>query len=112
MRADLCNLRLPEKIQSLATQKNANTVADLLYLTFLTYLPSEPSARVDGLAEIEAAVKPARAFGEALAFLRSWRQKIVTVVNDLSGNPEPLKLLGPLRALISSLVSSGHCFCH
>ena len=110
MRADLCNLCLPKKVQSLAIQKNANTVADLLYLTFLTYLPSEPSARVDGLAEIEAAVKPARIFAEALAFLRSWRQKIVTVVNDLSGNPEPLKLLGSLRALISSLVSSDTAF--
>ena len=85
----------------------------LLYFTFLTHLPSEPSARVDGLAEIEAAVKPARIFAEALAFLHSWRQKIVTVVNDLSGNPEPLKLLGSLRSLISSetsLVSSNTAF--
>ena len=40
MRSDLCNHCLPEKIQSLAIQKGANTVADLLYLTFQTYLPS------------------------------------------------------------------------
>ena len=57
---------------------------------------------MDGLAETEAAVRPARTFAEALAFLRTWRQKIVTEVNDLSGNPEPLKLLSSLRALVSS----------
>ena len=39
MRADLCNLCLPEKVQFLAMQKSANTDADLLYLTFLTFLP-------------------------------------------------------------------------
>ena len=54
MRSDLCNHCLPEKIQSLATQEGANTVADLLYLAFQAYLHSEPSARVEGLATIEA----------------------------------------------------------
>ena len=110
MRSDLCNHCLPEKIQSLAIQKGANTVADLLYLTFQAYLPSEPSARVEGLATIEAPVKPARTFGEALSFLRSWRQQVLTVVNDLGGNPEPLKLLSTLRTLISSLVASDTAF--
>ena len=110
MRSDLCNHCLPEKIQSLAIQKGANTVADLLYLTFQTYLPSEPSARVEGLATIEAPAKPARTFGEALSFIRSWRQQVLTVVNDLGGNPEPLKLLSTLRTLISSLVASDTAF--
>ena len=91
-------------------RREANTVADLLYLTFQTYLPSEPSARVEGLATIEAPVKPARTFGEALSFLRSWRQQVLTVVNDLGGNPEPLKLLSTLRTLISSLVASDTAF--
>ena len=68
MRSDLCNHCLPEKIQSLATQKGANTVADLLYLTFQSYLPSEPTARVEGLATIEAPVRPSRTFSEALSF--------------------------------------------
>ena len=74
-------------------QQGANTVADLLYLTFQAFLPSEPSAWVEGLATIEAPVKPVRTFGEALSFLRSWRQEVLTVVHDLGGNPEPLKLL-------------------
>ena len=91
-------------------RKGANTVADLLYLTFQTFLPSEPSARVEGLATIEAPVKPARTFGEALSFLRSWRQQVLTVVQDLGGNPEPLKLLSTLRTLISSLVASDTAF--
>ena len=34
-------------------------------------LPSERSARVDGLADTEAPVRPAHAFAESLAFLRS-----------------------------------------
>ena len=110
MRSDLCNHCLPEKIQSLAIQKGANTVADLLYLTFQAFLPSEPSARVEGLATIEAPVKPVRTFGEALSFLRSWRQQVLTVVHDLGGNPEPLKLLSTLRTLISSLVASDTAF--
>ena len=93
MRSDLCNHCLPEKIQSLAIQKGANTVADLLYLTFQSYLPSEPTARVEGLATIEAPVKPSRTFSEALSFLRSWRQQVLTVVHDLGGNPEPPQTL-------------------
>ena len=110
MRSDLCNHCLPEKIQSLAIQKGANTVADLLYLTFQSYLPSEPTARVEGLATIEAPVKPSRTFSEALSFLRSWRQQVLTVVHDLGGNPEPLKLYSTLRTLISSLVASDNAF--
>ena len=34
----------------------------------------------------------------------------MTVVNDLSGNPEPLKLLGSLRSLISSLIAGDTSF--
>ena len=88
-------------------RKGANTVADLLYLTFQTL---SPRLGVDGLATIEAPAKPARTFGEALSFLRSWRQQVLTVVNDLGGNPEPLKLLSTLRTLISSLVASDTAF--
>ena len=62
MSAELCNSRLPEKLQSLATQKNAATISDLLYLPFQMYLPSERAARVDGLASIEAPVKLSRNF--------------------------------------------------
>ena len=58
---------LARKVHSLAIQKGANTVADLLYLTFQSFLPSEPMARVEGLATIEAPVKPSRAFSEAQA---------------------------------------------
>ena len=110
MRADLINQCLPERVQSLAIQKSATTVADLLFLTFQTFLPSEPSARVDGLADIEAPVRPSRTFAEALSFLWSWRQKIITVVSDLGGNPESLKLFGSLRSLISSLVADDTSF--
>ena len=60
MHSDLRNHCLLEKIQPLAIQKGANTVADLLYLTFQALLPSEPSVRVEGLATFEAPVKPAR----------------------------------------------------
>ena len=35
---------------------------------------------------------PAKNFNEALTTLRTWRQQILTVVTDLQGNPEPLKL--------------------
>ena len=48
----------------------------------------------------------AKNFQEALSTLRSWRQQVITVVNDLGGNPEPLKLLSSLKVLISSLVNS------
>ena len=65
---------------------------------------------MEGLATIEAPVKPARAFGEELSFLRSRRQQVFTVVNDLGGNPEPLKPLSTLRTLISSLVASDTAF--
>ena len=73
MRADLISQCLPDRVQSPAIQKSAApTVADLLYITFQTFLLSEPSARVDGLAHIEAPVRPSRTFAE---------------VNDLGGEP-------------------------
>ena len=109
MRADLINQCLPDRVLSLAIQKSEAMVADLLYVTVPDDF-AEPSARVDGLADIEAPVRPSRTFAEALSFLRSWRQKIMTAVNDLGGNPKPLKLFGSLRNLISSLVAGDAAF--
>ena len=58
-------------------------VHELLFLTFQTFLPSEPSARVDGLNAVETPLKAARNFAEALTTPRTWRQQVVTVVTDL-----------------------------
>ena len=91
-------------------QKGNTTIRGLLFLTFQTHLPSEPSARVDGLTAIEAPLRAARNFQDALSTLRTWRQQALTVVTDLGGNPEPLKLLSSLKTLISSLVSSDNAF--
>ena len=102
MRAELVNGVLRDRVTSIPMLKGATTILDLLFLTFQTYLPSEPSARVDGLT--------ARNFQEALSTLRTWRQQVLTVVNDLGGNPEPLKLLSSLKTLISSLVNSDNSF--
>ena len=110
MRAELLTQVLPGKVTSLATQKGTTTVLDLLFMTFQTSLPSEPSARVDGLATIEAPLKPARTFSDALTTLRTWRQQVLTVVTDLGGNPEPLQLFTSLKTLISSLISSDTAF--
>ena len=38
----------------MALQKGALKVPELLFLTFQTFLPSEPSARVDGLNAVES----------------------------------------------------------
>ena len=110
MRAELLNNVLPERVQTTSMQKGATTVLDLLFITFQTYLPSEPSARVEGLNTVEAPLRAAKNFQEALTTLRSWRQQVITVVNDLGGNPEPLKLLSSLRTLTSSLVNSDNAF--
>ena len=106
MRAELLNNVLPERVQTISMQKGATIVLDLLFITFQTHLPSEPSARVEGLTTVEAPLRASKNFQEALTTLRSWRQQVITVVIDLGGNPEPLKLLSSLRTLISSLVSS------
>ena len=81
-----------------------------LFLTFQAFLPSEPSARVDGLNTVETPLKAAKNFSEALTTLRTWRQQVVTVVTDLKANPEPLKLINSLKILISSLTSSDNAF--
>ena len=60
---------------------------ELLFLTFQTFLPSEPSARVDGLNTVESPLKAAKNFAEALSTLRTWRQQVVTVVTDLKSKP-------------------------
>ena len=110
MRAELNNSVLPEKVTSMAMQKGALKVHELLFLTFQTFLPSEPSARVDGLNTVESPLKAAKIFAEALNTLGTWRQQVVTVVTDLKANPEPLKLFNSLRILISNLTSSDNVF--
>ena len=110
MRAELINSVLPEKVTSMAMQKGALKVHELLFLTFQAFLPSEPSARVDGLNTVETPLKSARNFAEALTTLRTWRQQVVTVVTDLKANPEPLKLFNSLKILISNLTSSDNAF--
>ena len=86
------------------------TVLDLLFLTVQTFLPSEPSARVDGLNAVETPLRAAKNFNEALSTLRTWQQQILTVINDLQGNPEPLKLFNSLKILISNLISADNSF--
>ena len=110
MRAELINSVLPEKVTSMAMQKGALKVHELLFLTFQAFLPSEPSALVDGLNTVETPLKAARNFAEALTTLRTWRQQVVTVVTDLKANPEPLKLFSSLKILISNLTSSDNAF--
>ena len=99
-----------ESVITSAMQKGTTTILDLLCLTFQTHLPSEPSARVDGLTAIEAPLRAARHFQDALSTLLAWRQQVLAVVTDLGGNPEPLKLPSSLKTLISSLVSSDSAF--
>ena len=65
---------------------------------------------MEGLTTVEAPLRASKTFQEALTTLRAWRQQVITVVNDLGGNPEPLKLLSSLRTLISSPVSSDNAF--
>ena len=70
--------------------------------------PSRPTCHRN--TTVEAPLRASKHCQEALTTLRSWRQQVITVVNDLGGNPEPLKLHSSLRTLISSLVSSKNAF--
>ena len=88
----------------MAMQKGALKVPELLFLTFQTFLPSEPSARVDGLNTAESPLKAAKNFAEALSTLRTWRQQVG------KANPEPFKLFNSLRILISNITSSDNAF--
>ena len=110
MRAELLNGALPERVVTTAMQKGTSTVLDLLFIAFQTCLSSEPSARVDGLTTIETPLRAAKNFQEVLSTLHNWRQQVLTVVTDLGGNPEPLKLLSSLKTLISSIVNSDNSF--
>ena len=71
--------------------------AGLFFMILQTHLPSEPSARVDGLATKNAPLRPARTFKDALATSRAWRQQVLTVVTDVGGNPEPLQRFTTLK---------------
>ena len=99
-----CEQVLPEKVTSTAMQKGTLTVPHLLFITFQNFLPSEPGARLDGLATVETPLK-ARSFSEALNTLRAWRQQIITGVTDLQAL-EPLKLFNSVRTLTSNLISA------
>ena len=71
MRAELLNGALPERVVTTAMQKGTSTILDLLFIAFQTYLPSEPSARVDALTTIETPLRAAKNFQEALSTLRN-----------------------------------------
>ena len=83
MRAELLNSVLPDRVTTAAMQKGTLTVLDLLFITLQTYLPSEPSARVDGLSLIQAPLRSAKNFNEALSTLRTWRQQIIHSLRQL-----------------------------
>ena len=98
------------KVASLATQKGTTTVLDLLFMTFkLTSLLNPAPVLMDWLP-LRKRLKAARTFSDALTTLRTWRQQVLTVVTDLGGNPEPLRLFTSLKTLISSLISSDTAF--
>ena len=107
MRADLLSEKvLPETILTLAYQKKATTVSQILVLVFQQYMPAESAVRLDGMSAMEQPLRPARAFEDAVNTLRSWQSKLRIVLHDLNANPEPLRLFSSVNPLLDSLTHS------
>eukprot|EP00971_Amphidinium_carterae_P208432 4135516-Amphidinium_carterae.1 len=68
---------LPDEFVEHAAQVKVSTLAEILEVLYQKYLPSEPTARVDALAQIEAHMKPAKSFAEALRSLRLWKEQLI-----------------------------------
>eukprot|EP00971_Amphidinium_carterae_P263536 5228263-Amphidinium_carterae.2 len=96
---------LPEEFVEHAALVKVNTLAEILEVLFQKYLPSEPIARVDALAQIEAYLKPAKSFAEALRSLRAWKEQLIILVQTLNGRPDTLRLFLAVQPLLQSLFS-------
>eukprot|EP00971_Amphidinium_carterae_P253887 5040270-Amphidinium_carterae.1 len=90
IKSELFNSRiLPDEfVQYLVGAKRGGTLAEILELLLQRYLPAEPIARVDALAALEAPLKVAKSFGEALKTFRTWKEQLIVTVKSLNGRPD------------------------
>ena len=72
MRADLLSKKvLLETILTLAYQKKATTVSQILVLVFQQYVPAESAVRLNGMSAMEQPLRPARTFEDASTRVRT-----------------------------------------
>eukprot|EP00971_Amphidinium_carterae_P206848 4104170-Amphidinium_carterae.1 len=90
IKSELFNSRiLPDEfVQYLVGAKRGGTLAEILELLLQRYLPAEPIARVDALAALEAPMKVAKSFGDALKVFRTWKEQLIVTVKSLNGRPD------------------------
>ena len=68
MRADLLSEKvLPDPILTLAYQKKATTVSQILVLIFQQYMPAESAVRLDGMSAMEQPLRPSKTFDLAMS---------------------------------------------
>eukprot|EP00971_Amphidinium_carterae_P193625 3841870-Amphidinium_carterae.1 len=70
---------LPDEFVEHAAIVKVHTLAESLEVLFQRYLPSEPTARVDALVQIETHLRPAKSFAEALRTLRLWKEQLIVL---------------------------------
>eukprot|EP00971_Amphidinium_carterae_P032539 640725-Amphidinium_carterae.1 len=100
----LTNKILPEDfINMMVGSKRGSTLSEILELLFQRYLPSEPTARVDALTQLETPLKTAKSFVEALRLLRAWKDQLVMAVRTLKARPDILRMFNTIQPLLSSL---------
>eukprot|EP00971_Amphidinium_carterae_P214453 4255832-Amphidinium_carterae.1 len=106
VKSELFNSRiLPnEFVQSLVGAKRGGTLAEILELLLQRYLPSEPVARVDTLSALEAPLKVAKSFVEALRVFRTWKEQLIVTVRSLHGRPDIYRMFTTIQPLLSSLL--------
>ena len=108
LRAELAEA-LPSYIVRGCMQKGLVSTIDLLGEMMQHLLPSEAQIRVKTLDALEAAMKPAKTFGDALTALREWHYRLRMAREQFSAVPDPQRLWSALSALVTGLTSShGH----
>ena len=102
MRADLLSEKvLPDPTLTLAYQKKATTVSQILVL-FQQHMAAESAVELDGMSAMEQPLRPSETFEDAVATLRIWQSKLRIVLHDLDARPEPLRLYNSVLPLIDS----------
>eukprot|EP00971_Amphidinium_carterae_P302805 6016773-Amphidinium_carterae.1 len=105
IKSELFNSRiLPDEYLVGAKPKRGGTLAEILELLQQRYLPSEPVARVDALSALEAPLKVAKSFVEALRVFRTWKKQLIAPAKSLHGRPDIYRMFTTIQPLLSSLL--------
>ena len=109
MRSELLDA-LPRHYKTACVLENALDVRAILLIVMKLALPSAEQCRLQGLDAVEAPLKPARNYTQALNSLRRWHHSLQVAIIQLRAQPDAMRLMQALSPLCSDLVRGDASF--